>query len=539
MSNIIAQEEDAWVYFKDKPSKTVFFAAPLTMLTQRAIDRRLRYNIPIDFKDIPVEANYISAIENATGISIMATSKWFNAVHVRGTKSDIDALMLLKVDEVLIVSSIKYADKNLTVGSKLSTVTAKNKPLNKLKFTTDFNYGQAANQLKMLKGDVLHQNNFTGLGMQIAIIDAGFPNVNTFSAFQRIRDNNQILGGYDYVNRNTNYFTGNYHGMAVLSTIAGYVYSNDGISTNDFIGTAPDAQFYLFITEDSVNETPLEESLWVEAAEEADRLGVDVISTSLGYSEFDDGSYDYTYADMNGQTAFISRGAEIAFSKGMLIINSAGNEGNNSWHYIIAPADAPSVLSIGAVNASGVIANFSSYGPTADGRVKPDVCAEGAGVYIINASGNIATANGTSFSGPLMAGVVTCLWQAFPSKSNAEITQIIKESGHLFSNPTAQEGFGIPNFETIYNTLSIEDISIEDDVFKCYPNPSSDYLNFYFPTNTTQIEVTIYSLLGERLIEAAVYKNVPKLEVSQLPKGLYLLKAILGTESKTLKFLKY
>jgi hypothetical protein len=533
-----AQDEDAWVYFNDKPSKNTFLNAPLTMLTQRAIDRRSRYNIPLDFKDVPIEASYITLVESAPGISVLAKSKWLNALHVKGTYEAIDALNAMQVNGTNIVASIEFADKNILSGRKNSIQNVKSKSQNKLKIATNFNYGQAANQIQMLKGEILHHNNFTGTGMQIAVIDAGFPNVDTFSAFQRLRDNNQILGGYDFVNRNANFYTGYYHGMAVLSTIAGYIYSDDGIATNDFVGSAPDASFYLFITEDYYNETPLEESLWVEAAEEADRLGVDVINTSLGYYEFDDINYNYTYNNMDGQTTFITRGAEIAFSRGMLLVNSAGNEGNNSWHYIIAPADAPSVLSIGAVDKDKFIANFSSYGPTYDGRVKPDVCAEGAGVYIINASGSIATSNGTSFSGPIMAGMVTCLWQAFPNKTNAEITQIVKESAHLYSNPTNQEGYGIPNFETIYNTLSVEEAMLDNEYFKFYPNPVNDYLNFYFPTDINEIEVTVYSLLGKKLIAKNVFKNQPKLEISQLPKGLYILKTSFGTNNKISKFFK-
>ena len=275
--------------------------------------------------------------------------------------------------------------------------------------------------------------------MHIAVIDAGFPGVNTLSAFSRIRTNNKILGGYDFVNRNINFYTGDSHGTSVLSTIAGFV-------ADQFVGTAPDASFYLFITEDNTKETPLEESLWVEAAERADSLGVDIINTSLGYYTFDNPKHDYTYADMNGNKTFISRGAEIGFSRGMILVNAAGNEGAVAWKYIIAPADAKSVLAVGAVNASKVIASFSSFGPTADDRVKPDVLAHGQDVFVINAAGNIATSNGTSFASPVMAGVVACFWQKNPTKTNKEIIQIIKESAHLYNNPSPQYGYGIPKF---------------------------------------------------------------------------------------------
>lgn len=523
---VFAQVEDAWVYFKDKPSEITFTNSPLKMLTQRALDRRIRYNILLDYKDIPVEASYVLQVKNATGIIIKARSKWLNALHVQGTQTDINNLLSLS-----FVEQVEYANKSLNVGGK-SIIKNKIIPRNKdLELTTEFNYGNAANQIEMLNGDVLHQNNFTGEGMQIAVIDAGFPNVDKFSAFQRIRDNNQILGGYDFVNRNTNFYTGYYHGMAVLSTIAGYI-------DNQFIGTAPDAKFYLFISEDSVNETPLEESLWVEAAERADSLGVDVINTSLGYTTFDNPNYDYEYADMDGKTTFITRGAEIAFSRGMIVVNSAGNEGDGAWHYINAPADANSVLSIGAVDASGIIASFSSFGPTSDGRIKPDVCVQGKNVFIINSSGNIATSNGTSFSSPVITGVIACLWQAFPSKTNAEITQLIKESAHLYASPTAQEGYGIPNFNSIVDLLNVEEEEIIITEVSLGPNPTKNLVNFIFPTDISEIEVTIFSLLGKRVFSIFVKENNPTVDITSLSKGLYMVQVSYNDTAKTIKLLK-
>ncbi|MFZ3273169.1 MAG: S8 family serine peptidase [Lutibacter sp.] len=519
----LAQVEDAWVFIKDKPSQTSFMASPLTMLSQRALERRTRYKIAIDFKDIPVEASYITQIKNASGITVKAKSKWLNSLHIQGTQVDISKLVNLN-----FVSKVEYANKSLNPSGKNRKQEKVVNNSKKLDFA-NFNYGNSTNQIQMLKGNVLHQNNFTGEGLQIAIIDAGFPNVDNFAGFKRIRDNNQILGGYDFVNRSENFYMGSYHGMSVLSTIAGYV-------DNQFIGTAPDAKFYLFISEDAVNETPLEESLWVEAAEKADSLGVDVINTSLGYTTFDNPNYNYVYADMDGKTTFISRGAEIAFSRGMIVVNSAGNEGNASWHYISAPADAASVLSIGAVNATGVIASFSSYGPTADNRVKPDVCAQGSGVYIINASGEIAISNGTSFSSPVLTGVVTCLWQAFPHKTNAEIIKMVKESAHLYANPTAQEGYGIPNFESVFNLLNDEETEEILEVV-AYPNPAITELKFKFPDQVTEMELVIYNILGKQIHSEAMTKLNPTTDISNLSQGLYFVQLKFDDKIKTIKIL--
>ncbi|MFK5891066.1 MAG: S8 family serine peptidase [Flavobacteriaceae bacterium] len=524
VSFAFSQEEAAWVYFTDKPNQATYLANPLTMLTQRSIDRRTRQNIVLDTKDVPVSSSYINSLDNTAGISVMAKSKWLNAVYVIGFQSDIAGLKT----KFSFVSSIDFATNNL---SSLRSGKAKTKKPSKFeKENTTFNYGISETQIHMLHGDYLHGQNFTGTGMIIAVLDAGFPGVNIFSGFSRLRTNNQILGGYDFVGRSTNFYTGSWHGAAVLSTMAGFV---DG----SLVGTAPDAKYYLFITEDNNNETPLEESLWVEAAERADSLGVDVINTSLGYTTFDPTYDDYTYADMNGSTTFISRGAEIAFSRGMILVNAAGNEGNlnNPWHYISAPADAPSVLSIGAVDATQTAANFTSFGPTSDDRIKPDVSAMGVASVLINSSGVVSTNDGTSFASPITAGLVACLWQAHPNATNAQITQAIKNTGSLFSSPDAQLGFGIPNFQTALTTLAVAD---ENSVQKMgiYPNPVRTELHI----NTGGLEnitVKIYDVLGHLVFQKRDIAT-QSINLSSLKKGVYVLALQSVSQQKTFKLIK-
>ncbi|MFD1292716.1 S8 family serine peptidase [Lutibacter holmesii] len=525
-----AQTEDAWVYFTDKPSEKEFLSSPLKMLTQRSLDRRIRYNISLDFKDIPVEESYVLQLKTTEGIKILARSKWLNALHVQGSQEAITSLL-----DNNFVASIQFANKSLSSIEKGSTSKKTVSKKNKFEVLTDFDYGKGATQINIMKGEVLHENNFTGEGVQIAVIDGGFPNVDTFLSFERIRNNNQILGGYDFVNRDSNFYTGDSHGATVLSTIAGYV-------EDEFVGTAPDAHFYLFISEDVDIESPLEESLWVEAAEKADSLGVDIINTSLGYSTFDNPDYDYTYEDMDGNTAFISRGAEIAFSRGMILVNSAGNEGTDAWHYVTAPADSKSVLSVGAVYSFGVIAvaPFSSFGPTADGRLKPDVSAIGAFGTGIDASGNVTRSLfGTSFASPILAGSIACLWQAFPQKTNAEITQLVKESAHLYLNPTDQQGYGVPNFETIFNILIEEIPEIELENVQPFPNPVENELNFKFSTSTvSEVEVVIYNLLGQMVSKEMVSKLYPVKDISYLAKGVYLLQLSYNNQKQTIKLIK-
>ena len=523
-----SQTEDAWLFLKDKPNSATFLQNPLQMLSQRSLDRRTTQNISLDIKDVPVDVTYYNQLKNDANITILGKSKWLNAVHVQGSETNIRTLL----NAYSFIESIEFANKSLNISAKTSAKKIQPNHQNKLSnTTTDFTYGNAENQIKMLKGDFLHQQNFTGSGMQIAIIDAGFPNVNNLAAFQRIRDNNQILGGYNFADRTTNFYTRDSHGTHVLSTIAGYV-------ENQFVGTAPDAKFYLFISEIAESETVLEETLWVEAAERADSLGVNVINTSLGYTTYDNANHSHSYADMDGKTTFISRGAEIGASRGMILLNSAGNEGNGAWKYIGAPADAVSVFSIGAVNSSENIASFSSFGPTADNRIKPDVLAQGVSSSIINyLSGNISTSNGTSFSSPIMTGVVACFWQAFPNKTSFEIMDLIRKSADKYNKPSAQYGYGVPDFEAAYNQqLSTNDFS--NSQVNIYPNPIKKSFSIQVDgISLENISIKIFSVLGEKVLEKSkLISNT--VDVSNLETGFYILKIQNGNQQKTVKLIK-
>ncbi len=503
-----SQIEDAWVFFKDKPDANSYLSNPLLMLSQRSIDRRNTQNIAIDTKDVPVDQYYYTQIKNSANIEVLAKSKWMNSVYVRGEQTVIDGLS----NTFTFIEKIDYANKSLN--SKPATKKESKTLVYQNKFEnieTDFNYGVAENQVTMLKSDFLHQNGFTGDGMYIAVIDAGFPGVDTHDGFKRLRDNNKILGGYDFVNRTPNFYTGHNHGTLVLSDIGGYI-------ENSFVGTAPDASFYLFITENVNKEEPLEESLWVEAAERADSLGVDIINTSLGYSVFDNASYSYSYQDMNGESTYISRAAEIGVSRGMILVNSAGNSGNSAWKYITAPADAPSVLTVGAVNANENIASFSSFGPTFDGRIKPEVLAQGQSTYVIsNNFANPSISSGTSFSSPVMAGAVACFWQAFPTYTNMEIMQRIKESADRYNTPTDQHGYGIPNFEQAYMVLSNDADVIKNDL-QIFPNPAKDIVNIH--SNIREFDITVINLQGEIIDKKKTTKSI---NIDNLAQGMYIL----------------
>jgi len=505
-------QEDAWVYFNNKPNFQTYLDNPLSMLSQRALNRRINQNIALDVKDVPVFQLYIDQITAANGITVMAKSKWLNCLHIRGTVDDINALTTFS-----FVEKVRFANASLNIGGRLSAYNKKNriKKVNKnLDVQTTFNYGNSNNQIQMLNGNLLHQQNYTGAGKIIAVIDAGFPGVDVLPAFQRLRDNNLILGGYDFVNRNEDIYGDNSHGTLVLSTMGGY-------ADNQLVGTAPDAAYYLFRTEDAITENPIEESLWVEAAETADSLGVDVLNTSLGYFDYDNTNYSYSYEDMNGITSFISRGADLAFSRGMVVVVSAGNSGSTNNPFIAVPGDALNVLTVGAVNSTEQYAAFSSIGPTFDQRVKPDVMAQGQSAVVCNQNGNIVTASGTSFSGPITAGLVTCLWQALPTKTNAEITQLIKASADNYTTPTAQFGYGIPDFSlALTNALSIENFSHSH--FILTPNPTRGDLTISFPEKIENVTISIFNALGQLIVQKSAPKNLFSIDLNSFSNGVYL-----------------
>jgi hypothetical protein len=518
-------QEDAWVYFKDKPNSQYYFSNPLQMLSQRALNRRITQNIPLDLLDIPIHQAYIDQINATSGITVKAKSKWLNCLHIRGTQVNIQALSLLS-----FVDHVSFANRALNASGRFSSSTTINSVNKVLETQVSYNYGNSANQIQMLSGHLLHQQNYTGTGKIVAVLDAGFPGVDVAQPFQRLRDNNQILGGYNFVGRNTNFYSLDSHGTMVLSNMGGYV-------DNQLVGTAPDASYYLFITEDNSSENPLEESLWVEAAEMADNLGVDIINTSLGYFGYDNPNYSHTYSEMNGITTFISRGADIAFSRGMIVVVSAGNSGNSANVHIGSPADAINVLTVGAVDASRNYASFSSIGPSFDGRVKPDVMAQGLFAVVATPSGVVGTNSGTSFSGPIMAGMVASFWQAFPTFTNAQIVQFIKASADNYTTPNAQYGYGIPNFQLAL-TNALSSMQFHSDLITVYPNPVKDVVSFSIPKIGSTKEITIYNSLGQMINQFHISNSETSISLEKLTSGIYFYKLSLKDKTQKGKLLK-
>lgn len=516
-------QQDAWVYFADKPNAAGDLADPLGFLSQRALDRRAAQGIALDFRDAPLEASYVSTIASSPGIELKARSKWFNCVHVRGSQTDISALAALP-----FVDHVHFADASLNGPSPRLAPSQRHQAVNKkLDVLADYPYGTSGNQIQLMNGHQLHLADYTGEGKMIAVLDAGFPGVDSAPAFSRLHDQGLILGGYDFVHDAPEFYTGGSHGTLVLSTMGGFL-------ENELIGTAPNAAYYLFITEDIAEENPVEESYWVEAAERADSLGVDIINTSLGYFAYDNPAYGHTYADMDGVSNFISKGADIAFSRGMVVVVSAGNNATTPEPHIGAPADALQVLSVGAVDPAGQYASFSSIGPSSDGRIKPDVAAPGAGIYVAQPWGTVSLANGTSFACPITAGLIACLWQALPDKTNAEIRELVRQSASLFETPNMQLGYGIPDFNL---ALSLGTGDLKEGFFAAYPNPVHDFLTVVLPEKKA-VQFLLFDASGRRLRIFNFSEKQTTIDVSNLPAGLYFYR-ISGAVTRSGKVLKY
>ena len=504
-----AQTELVFVFFKDKPNKAAFYANPLSELSQKSLDRRTKYGIALNDQDAPLEQSYVQNIRNL-GFTVTDYSKWMNGVAVNATPAQITTLQAQTY-----VQSVERFIKHPAGGGKTDIKKVnKFEEFNNTIGKTDFNYGAGLSQINQINVRPLHIAGFTGTGVTIAVIDTGFPTVNTGTAFARIRNNGQIKGGYNFISKNNDIYSTalNNHGSYCLGVIAGYV-------QNQYVGSAPDADFYLYATEDAYNEIPEEMIYWTEAAEEADRKGVDVISTSLGYYDFDDSRYNMLYSDMNGTTSFIARAAQIAVEKGIFVLAAAGNEAQLPWKYIITPADNEKVFTIGGVNSTGDSSTFSSYGPNSVGVIKPDASARGTGTAMGYNNG-ATSGSGTSFATPLAAGGVACLIQAVPSRPLPVFRILLRENASLYPGYTAQMGYGILNFaQTLSDAqLATADNGVKSGI-KIYPNPVVN--NFTIQTSAKVLSVEIYDTLGRKILNLQDSQNY---NVEKLGKGIYFVK---------------
>ncbi len=396
-------------------------------------------------------------------------------------------------------------------------------------------YGKSDLQISVLNGISLHDLGYMGEGMQIAVIDAGFQRADVVESLKWIYNRGGILGTRNFIIPSENVYLLSSHGTSVLSTMAAFL-------PGEFIGTAPLASYWLLRSEESGSENKLEEAFWVMAAEFADSAGVDIITSSLGYTTFDDSSMNYSLTDLDGQTALITRAAEMAFSKGLMVISSAGNEGNKSWKYISPPADGENVLSVGAIEPGFQIAAFSSRGPTFDGRIKPDIVAIGSRASITGSLGSTVLGYGTSFSAPQVAGLTACLWQAVPEKTNAEILRAIRQSSGQFGHPDSIYGYGVPNFMYALRILKIDQVAVTGQSIIAFPNPFNEKTELDLINIQSVDRISIYSSDG-RLIhtmnESHTIGNHIIIDKYLLPEpGLYFILINAGREKFVAKIVR-
>ena len=506
------------IVFTDKPHYEQYYSS--SFLSPRAIANRKRLNIPITKEDYPIDTSYIATVlKQDTAIKLLTQSKWMNYIVISCNSSALTSIGLLPfVKEISSLHTINYkgliSDKNFQeiVPRQINVPTSSNE----LSVDTAY-YGVMYQQIKFHNGHYLHHAGYKGEGMLIALLDAGYENVNSFPIFEPLRTENRLVGYYDFVQERNNMFSGNSHGMSVLSLMGGKI-------PYTAVGTAPNADYILMKTEANSYEEILEEYFLVAGLECADSLGVDVVNISLGYSEFDTKSTNHTFSDLDGLHSVASIAAGLAVKKGMLISNSAGNEGDKKWHYVTIPSDGYNVLSIAAVNTDRQLAGFSSRGSTLFDRTKPSLASVGFRTYAQKGNGTIGQGNGTSYSSPVNAGLMACLRQAFPDVSNFMILEAILQSCDRYHSPDTLTGYGVPDYWLAYRILEASQPDAEDIIINVYPNPVHDILTIraYYPYNITKINIA--NVFGQ-LVYSSSYKKSDSIEIdfSSFASGIYVL----------------
>ncbi len=507
------------ISLSDKNNNPYSIQNPSAFLSQRAIDKRVRFNIPVTEQDLPINPQYVQQIKAVdTNIQVLCVSKWMNSVTIYcpdSTKlSQISALPF--VTEYMPVANYYYSDSTTLAGVPMPEPN----PIvgrSELDLPTPYDYGLGAAQIALHNGHLLHNEGFQGDGMLIAVFDAGWNGMDTSLYFQPLFENGQILGARDLLPGMNNVYVGHHHGTIVTSTMA---MQQEGV----LVGTAPEASYYLIRSENPFTEQLIEEDFWAQAAEIADSLGADVINSSLGYTtfaEFPQG--DFTYADVDGVTSIASRAATLLAHRGVVVCISAGNEGANEWHYIGHPCDAFDVLAVGAADTAGVIGPFSSRGPSYDGRVKPDITSVGVNTACIWPGDQLGWANGTSLAGPVAAGLCACLWQSLPQKTSLEIMQIIRENSSCYGNPNDSLGYGIPDFYAAYQAnANVGVAQAEIPLVQVFPNPCTDHFVVSNPSRESA-RIELFSIDGRRVLDARpapdFYLDV---DVRDIPEGFYV-----------------
>jgi len=424
------------IVLNDKGTSEVNVNQPERFLSPKAISRRRNQNIPVDALDLPISPVYLKAIE-AVGGKIVSKSKWLNSVVIYCE----DQFLLDQYSALPFVKDVKKVWQGRKNSGPQTAYADVPQIVSNHTNQTHFDYGVATAQISVNNGQVLHQNGYKGAGIDIAVLDMGFPNLKKNEAFRNVN----VKGAKSFVFENNDPYATGYHGLDVTSCMAVNL-------PGKYVGTAPEANYWLFRTEDEASEFPIEEDYWVAAAEYADSAGVDIINSSLYYATSYSIDYGrYKYEDMDGKSAVSSRGANVAASKGILIFNCAGND--QSW--VGAPADAPGVIAVGSVINKSQEATSTSFGITVDGRMKPDVMAYGAYCAVYTTNGILKYTSGTSFASPIMCGLAACLWQAYPKLTAADMREVLRKSADRAGQPVIPFGFGVPDMQRAMSLCAV------------------------------------------------------------------------------------
>ena len=518
-----------WVQFTDKNNSPYSIDNPEAYLSPKALQRRANLGVSIDEYDIPVNPQYLQAVADC-GAELLNPSKWLNGVSVHVT----DPAVIEAINALEFVQVVRNCPNDLKAQEIKERWMANEMKPSAVNRGMYGYYGGAEAQVTQLKVNLLHDMGYDGTGVVVAILDGGFIGTEEQSCFDNMREEGRLLGVRDFVYGSGSVYTQSTHGTSCLSTMAAY-------DPNNMVGTAPKASYYLIHTEDGDTENIIEEYNWVSGAEYADSLGVDVCTTSLGYIGFDISQWDHPFEHFDGHTAPMTIGAEIAASRGMICMNAAGNEGDGICTLGI-PADAEHILTVGAVDANGNRASFSSVGPTYDERIKPDVMAMGAGTYVASGYGSwwpYYNGDGTSFATPVLAGAVACLRQARPYASVQEICDVIRASGNRADNPDSKYGYGIPDFSQALDLLSVEE-PVGDTpahIIIVYPNPSNGEVHVVL-NDLHKADLTVYDFMGHKLFSYSFNGlNHTSFEnyLNTLNSGVYFINAVSESGSETMK----
>lgn len=528
--NIFTAQNKYWIKFTNKTGTPFTISSPSAFLSAKSIARRTAHSVPITVSDLPVNPSYVTQIENVPNVTVLYASKWLNGVVASITNT----AALTTINAFSFVSSSNRVNRyklDSGVGEVMPVPTQYSQE--KTSASLNLNYGLSLTQAQQLNVTCLHAAGYRGQGMTIAVLDNGFSNVNNNPVFDTIRARNGIKGTYDFVSGEVNVYNDGSHGALVFSTMAGF-------SSGNLIGTAPYADYWLFTTEEDGLETISEEYNWIRGAEFADSLGADILTTSLGYFGFDNNLNNHVTNDLNGKIAPMSIASTMAARKGLLVLNSAGNSGGGSPTTIGVPADADSIISVGAINGSGVRSGFSSVGPTIDGRIKPDLAARGEGAIVCLTNGSFGSGDGTSFSCPILAGAVACFWQKNPSLKNMKVIDTLKKMSNQATNPDNLLGWGVPDMCRI---VGIKKLALQSVQFapNLYPNPSNGFYNIEMPyAILSQNVITVYNVVGNSILQLNTPGNqltVP-INITTQPNGIYFVRITNSLGSTTLKLVK-